>query len=156
MRRTNSEKTQCTLVFENTRSGLSKTHNEENNNKLVRHAKVHSSASLQINKVKPRTYSSHVLGSSFISLDKLPVQMPLRYSNNNQVFVLRWYWVSQLPELKYMLWLCFKTAGCFYNKYERSVHTSKSSNVYSLFLCSVLSLSELEQEANQIGMAFKF
>ena len=30
-----------TIVFENTRSGLSKTRNEQNNNNLARHAKVH-------------------------------------------------------------------------------------------------------------------
>ena len=65
-----------TIVYENTRSGLSKTRNEQNNNNLARHAKVHSSYK------SVRTYS---LGYSFMSLDKLPIQ-PIRYSNNSQVF----------------------------------------------------------------------
>ena len=70
-----------TIVFENTRSGLSKTCNEKNNSNLARHAKVHSSYKSVCEvkaPVKPRTYSSHVLGCSFMSLDKLPIQ-PIRF-----------------------------------------------------------------------------
>ena len=131
----------CTLIFGNTRfdpsfKGMSARSRKTNNNS-VKYAKLHSTHKLvKLNYIL--TVSTYHLISSFMSLDKLPIKMPLQHSDNSLDLglcpSLIFQCICSCLELIYML--CFKAD---YITCERLVsHTRKPSNVF-IFFCALYS-----------------